>query len=188
LILATAGHHTTSSSIAGGVWAPSERPDEFAKLLSDRGLIRGLVEEAVRWTTPVQHFMRTAARDTEMHGRRIATGDWLMLRYLSGSRDEAVFDSPDRFRLDRRTGAAVSFGQGVHICLGQHLARLAMRIFFEGMLARRRHGACRRAKALRIGLCWGPDLCPRALQDLHTVIDAGHQGKLDDAGGISGSA
>jgi cytochrome P450 len=80
LILATAGHHTTSSSIAGGVWAPSERRDEFAKSLSDRGLIRGLVEEAVRWTTPVQHFMRTAARDTEMHGRRIAAGDWLMLR------------------------------------------------------------------------------------------------------------
>jgi len=135
LILATAGHHTTSSSISGGVWALSQRPEVFDKVALDRSLVPGLVEEAVRWTTPVQHFMRTATRETELNGRRIAAGDWLMLSYLSGSRDEQVFDSPDQFRVDRRTGHTASFGHGVHVCLGQHLARLEMRIFFEEMLA-----------------------------------------------------
>ena len=136
LILATAGHHTTSSSIAGGVWALCQRPDQFAKVQSDRSLIANLVEEAARWTAPVQHFMRTATRETDLHGRRIAAGDWLLLSYLSGCRDEAVFDGPDEFRVDRRIGAAVTFGHGVHVCLGQHLARLEMRIFFEEMLDR----------------------------------------------------
>jgi cytochrome P450 len=136
LILATAGHHTTSSSIAGGVWALCRQPDEFKKVASDLNLVPNLVEEAVRWTTPVQHFMRTAARETELCGRRIAAGDWLMLCYLSGSRDETVFDRPDQFCVDRTSGAAVAFGHGVHVCLGQHLARLEMRIFFEEMLAR----------------------------------------------------
>jgi cytochrome P450 len=135
LILATAGHHTTSSSIAGGVWGLCQHPHEFKKAASDRGLIPGLVEEAVRWTTPVQHFMRTAVQDTEVGGRRIVAGDWLMLCYLSGSRDEAVFDEPDRFRIDRGSAAHVSFGHGVHVCLGQHLARFEMRIFFEEMLS-----------------------------------------------------
>lgn len=136
LILATAGHHTTSSSIAGGVWGLCQQPDEFKKVIKDTSLIPGLVEEAVRWTTPVQHFMRTAVRETELNGRRIAAGDWLMLCYLSGNRDEAVFDSPEQFRVGRTTGAPVAFGHGVHICLGQHLARFEMRIFFEEMLAR----------------------------------------------------
>jgi hypothetical protein len=136
LILATAGHHTTSSSIAGGVWGLCQQPDEFKKVAGNASLIPNLVEEAVRWTTPVQHFMRTAARETELNGRRIAAGDWLMLCYLSGSRDEAVFDSPEQFRVDRIARVPVSFGHGVHVCLGQHLARLEMRIFFEEMLAR----------------------------------------------------
>lgn len=135
LILATAGHHTTSSSIAGGVWGLCREPREFKKVASDRSLMPTLVEEAVRWTTPVQHFMRTATRDVEIGGRGIAAGDWLMLCYLSGSRDEAAFDEPDRFRVDRKPGAQVSFGHGVHGCLGQHLARFEMRIFFEEMVS-----------------------------------------------------
>jgi cytochrome P450 len=138
LILATAGHHTTSSAIAGGVWALCERPEEFRKVADDRGLVPGLVEEAVRWTTPVQHFMRTAVRDAEINGCTIAAGDWLMLNYLSASRDETVFDNADEFRVDRRAAAA-SFGHGVHVCLGQHLARAEMRIFFEEMLTRIGH-------------------------------------------------
>lgn len=136
LILATAGHHTTSSSIAGGVWGLCQQPDEYRKVVSDRSLVSNLVEEAVRWTTPVQHFMRTAARETELNGQCIAAGDWLMLCYLSGSRDETVFDYPDRFCVDRSSEAAIAFGHGVHICLGRHLARFEMRIFFEEMLAR----------------------------------------------------
>lgn len=139
LILATAGHHTTSSSLAGGVWGLCQQPDQFRKVASDRSLIPDLVEEAVRWTTPVQHFMRTATKDTELNGRRIVAGEWLMLCYLSGSRDESVFADPDRFRVDRPSSAPVSFGHGVHVCLGQHLARFEMRIFFEEMLARISH-------------------------------------------------
>jgi cytochrome P450 len=81
-------------------------------------------------------MMRAASEDTVMHGRRIAKGDWLMLCYLSGNRDERAFDQPDQFRVDRDSGRNLAFGYGAHACLGQHLARLEMRIFFEELLAR----------------------------------------------------
>ena len=90
----------------------------------------------MRWTTPVHHVMRTATADVELRGRQIASGDWLMLSYLSANRDEEAFDEPDRFRLGRNTSRSALFGQGVHACLGQHLARLEMRIFFEELLGR----------------------------------------------------
>ena len=80
--------------------------------------------------------MRTATADVELRGRRIARGDWLMLCFLSANRDEEAFDQPNRFRLDRDTSGNALFGQGVHTCLGQHLARLEMRIFFEELLSR----------------------------------------------------
>jgi cytochrome P450 len=136
LILATAGHDTTSSSTSGGIWALCENPNEFRKIKDDPGLIPNLVEESVRWTTPVQHFMRTATANTELRGRRIAKGDWLMLCYLSGNRDEEAFEYPDRFQVDRNLLRNVAFGYGAHACLGQHLARLEMRIFFEELFAR----------------------------------------------------
>jgi cytochrome P450 len=136
VIIATAGHDTTSSSISGAVWALCENMDELRKIKADVSLVPKLVEEAVRWTTPVQHFMRTAAADTELRGRRIGKGDWLMLCYLSGNRDEEVFEQPDRFRVDRGSSPNVAFGHGVHVCLGQYLARLEMRIFFDELFAR----------------------------------------------------
>jgi cytochrome P450 len=136
VILAAAGHDTTSSSISGGVWALCENIDEFRKVKANPDLIPNLIEEAVRWTTPVQHLMRTATADTELGGQRISKGDWLMLCYLSANRDEDVFDEPDRFRVDRDIERAITFGHGVHICLGQHLARVEMRIFFEELLPR----------------------------------------------------
>src|SRR5215467_10798429 len=97
---------------------------------------RSFPEEAVRYTSPVAHFMRTAAADTQIRGRRIARGDRLMLCYPSGNCDEEVFDEPDRFRVDRDATRHVAFGHGAHVCLGQHLARLEMRIFFEELLPR----------------------------------------------------
>jgi cytochrome P450 len=136
VIVAAAGHDTTSSSISGGLWALCENPDAFRKLKADTGLIPYFVDEAIRWTTPVHHVMRTATADVDLGGRRIAHGDWLMLCFLSANRDEEVFDQPNRFRLDRNTSGKVLFGQGVHVCLGQHLARLEMRIFFEELLSR----------------------------------------------------
>ncbi len=135
-IIAAAGHDTTSSSTAGALWALCENPGEFAKLKQDPGLIPGLVEEAVRWTTPVKHFMRSATADTELHGRQIAKGDWLMLCYLSGNRDEEVFEAPDEFRVDRDPNPHVGFGYGPHLCLGQHMAKMEMRILFEELLPR----------------------------------------------------
>jgi cytochrome P450 len=135
LFLATAGHDTTSSSTSGAIWALCENRDEFCKVKADRGLISKLIEESVRWTTPVQHFMRTATADTELRGRRIAKGDWLMLCYLSGNRDEESFERPDCFLVERNS-RNVSFGHGTHVCLGQHLARFEMGIFFEELFQR----------------------------------------------------
>ena len=161
IILATAGHDTTSSSISGALWALCENPGEFRKLKDDPGFVPNLVEEAVRWTTPVQHFMRTAVAETELRGRKIAGGDWLMLCYLSGNRDEDAFEQPDRFRADRRPSPHVAFGHGVHVCLGQHLARLEMRVFFEDLLPRLRRielaGEPRRSASVFVG---GPKTLP----------------------------
>jgi cytochrome P450 len=80
--------------------------------------------------------MRTATADTELRGRRISEGDWLMLCYASANRDEDVFDDPFAFRADRRPNKHLAFGYGGHVCLGQHLAKLEMRILFEELLAR----------------------------------------------------
>jgi cytochrome P450 len=134
VIVATAGHDTTSSSTAGAVWALAEDPAEFQKVKTNPSLIPGLVDEAVRWTTPVKHFMRSATADTELRGRRIAKDDWLMLCYASGNRDEEVFEDPFVFRADRNPNKLVSFGYGAHLCLGQHLAKMEMRILFEELL------------------------------------------------------
>jgi cytochrome P450 len=136
ILIATAGHDTTSSSTSGAIWALCEHPSEFRKVKADRSLVPNLVEEAVRYTTPAAHFMRTATADTQMRGRTIAKGDRLMLCYLSGNRDEEVFHEPDLFRVDRDATRQVTFGYGAHVCLGQHLARLEMRIFFEELLER----------------------------------------------------
>jgi cytochrome P450 len=106
-------------------------------------------------------MMRAASEDTTMHGRRIAKGDWLMLCYLSGNRDERTFDQPDRFRVDRDLGRNLAFGYGAHACLGQHLARLEMRIFFEELFARLAWieiaGAPRRMASIFLG---GPKTLP----------------------------
>ncbi|MHC2466396.1 cytochrome P450 [Bradyrhizobium embrapense] len=134
MIVATAGHDTTSSSTAGAIWALARDPAEFAKVKANPELIPGLVDEAIRWMTPVKHFMRSATADTELGGREIAKGDWLMLCYASGNRDEEVFEDPDRFRSDRKPNRHVAFGYGAHLCLGQYLAKLEMRILFEELL------------------------------------------------------
>jgi hypothetical protein len=136
LIIATAGHDTTSSSTAGALWALAERPDQLAKVKADPSLIAGLVDESIRWTTPVRHFMRSSAFDTELRGVKIREGDWLMLCYPSGNRDEEVFEDPFEFRVDRSPNRHLAFGYGAHLCLGQHLAKMEMRILWEELLPR----------------------------------------------------
>jgi cytochrome P450 len=136
IIVAAAGHDTTSSSTAGAMWALAERPGEFAKLKADPSLIPGLVDESIRWTTPVKTFMRTATADTEFAGRQLKKNDWIMLCYASGNRDESVFEDPDAFRVDRKPNRHLAFGYGAHLCLGQHLAKMEMRILWEEMIPR----------------------------------------------------
>jgi cytochrome P450 len=136
IIVATAGHDTTSSSTAGAIWGLAENPGELAKLHADPGLIPGLVDESIRWITPVKTFMRTAMDDTEIGGRKLSKGDWLMLAYASGNRDEAVFDDPNAFRVDRSPNKHLAFGYGAHLCLGQHLAKMEMRILWEELIPR----------------------------------------------------
>ena len=136
IIVATAGHDTTSSTLAGGLWALAERPQQFAAIKANPDLIGGLIDESIRWVTPVKHFMRTATADAELAGRKIAKGDWLYLAYPSGNRDEAVFEDPFSFRVERSPNKHVAFGYGAHVCLGQHLARMEMRILWEELFAR----------------------------------------------------
>lgn len=127
----TAGHDTTSSSTSAGVWALAERPDLFGRIRADRSLIPALVTESIRWASPIYHFMRTATQDYEMRGQTIKAGDWLFLSYPSGNQDEDIFPDPEEFSIDRSPNNHISFGHGAHVCIGQHLAKLEMRIFFE---------------------------------------------------------
>lgn len=136
VLIATAGHDTTSASTAGGIWALAQRPDLLALLQSEPQRIAALVDEAIRWVTPVKHFMRTAKADCEIRGVKIKAGDWLLLSYMSGDRDEEVFEDPFAFRIDRASNKHVAFGFGSHVCLGQHLAKLEMRTFFAELLPR----------------------------------------------------
>jgi cytochrome P450 len=136
VIVATAGHDTTSSTTAGAMWALCENPDQFAYVKQDLARVPSFIDEAIRWATPVKTFMRSATADTEVGGQAITKGDWLMLCYASGNRDEAVFDEPGRFRADRKPNKQLAFGYGAHLCLGQHLAKMEMRILYEELLPR----------------------------------------------------
>lgn len=137
LIVAAAGHDTTSSAISGGMLALIENPAELARLRADPSLIANAVDEFVRWTTPVKHFFRTALSDCEVGGRAIRAGQALMMCYPSANRDEAVFAEPFAFRVDRPDARKhLAFGYGPHLCLGNALAKLEMRILFTELLAR----------------------------------------------------
>lgn len=136
IIVATAGHDTTSNTLAGGLWALAENPAEFAKLKADPALIPGHVDESVRWETPIKHFMRCATQDAEIAGREVKAGDWLMMCYQSANRDAAVFDEPFRFQIERKPNRHLAFGYGPHLCLGQHLGRMEMRLLWEELLPR----------------------------------------------------
>jgi cytochrome P450 len=137
VLLATAGNETTRHTISHGVLALNEHPDQLARLRADPSLSRSAAEEILRWATPVHHFRRTAATDTELAGKTIRAGDKVTTWFVSGNRDEDVFEEPDRFDIARHPNPHMTFGPGgVHHCLGAHLARLEVRIVFEEILAR----------------------------------------------------
>jgi cytochrome P450 len=136
LIIATAGHDTTSSTTSIGMWALATQPGLLKRLQADLSLIPTFVDECIRWASPIKTFMRSAAEDVEISGRQIKKGDWLMLCYASGNRDADAFENPDIFDIDRKPNKHVAFGFGPHVCLGQHLAKMEIRILFEELLPR----------------------------------------------------
>jgi len=136
IIVATAGHDTTSSTASGGLLQLIKNPDQMAKLKGDPSLMPNAVEEMIRWVTPVKHFMRTAMQDFDLRGKTIKEGDGLCLFYWSGNRDEEAFEDPYAFRVDRDVKKQVAFGHGVHLCLGMHLARMEIRALFNELLPR----------------------------------------------------
>ncbi len=138
-ITATAGHDTTSYAITSGMLAFLENPDELAKLRTDPALMPLAVEEILRWTTPVKHFCRTAVNDCVVAGKAIKAGDLLLLSFPSGSFDDAIYEDPFTFRIDRRPNRHLAFGTGPHVCLGQYLARFELASFFRELLDKVEH-------------------------------------------------
>jgi cytochrome P450 len=136
-IVATAGHDTTSSSLAGGLEALIRHPEQLRMLCDDPRRIDNAVEEIIRWVTPVRHFMRWPQEDTIVGGVPIRKGERLLLSYLSANHDETVFPDPFRFDVERRNASDhLAFGIGVHFCLGAHLARMELRAFLRELLPR----------------------------------------------------
>jgi cytochrome P450 len=136
VIVASAGHDTTSAGTAGGLLALLQNPGELARLQKDPSLMGTAVEEMIRWVVPVKEFMRTAQADTEVRGVPIAKGEAVLLSYVSANRDEDVFDEPFRFDVGRDPNKHLSFGHGVHFCLGAALARMEINSLFTELVPR----------------------------------------------------
>ncbi|GAA2429472.1 cytochrome P450 [Actinomadura vinacea] len=136
VIIATAGHDTTSSTISGGLRALIDNPDQLRRLRDEPELMPLAVDEMIRWVSPVKEFMRTATRDYELRDVKIRAGESVLLSYPSANRDEEVFDDPFRFDVGRDPNRHLAFGFGVHYCLGAALARIETRAFFEELLPR----------------------------------------------------
>ena len=136
VIIATAGHDTTSSSTAGGMLALLQHPEELQKVINNPDLMPLMVDEAIRWTSPVKHFMRYPERSYELRGKTIEAGSAVMLLYPSGNRDEEVFDRPQSFLADRRPNRHLAFGHGAHHCLGNLLAKMEIRFLYEAIFNR----------------------------------------------------
>ena len=136
ILIATAGHDTTSSTTGGGMHALAQHPEQYAMLRADPSLLPKAIDEMLRWVTPVTHFFRTAVEDVVVGGQEIKAGESLLMCYPSANRDEAVFSDPFRFDITRSPNPHLAFGYGPHLCLGQHLAKLEIRVFFEEFLKR----------------------------------------------------
>jgi len=135
-LLSVAGNETLRNAIPGGMLSLLEHPDQLARLRADRALLPAAVDEMLRWVTPVTQFRRTATRDTELAGQRIAAGDKVVVYYASANRDDAVFAEPDVFDVGRTPNDHLTFGVGPHFCLGTGLARLQMTALFGELLDR----------------------------------------------------
>lgn len=134
--LLAAGFETSRNIMSGGVLALIQHPDQEKLLRADPNLLQGAVDEMVRWTTPATGLLRVATADTELGGQAIAAHDWLVMFLDSANMDEAVFSRPDRFDIRRRPNPYLSFGHGIHNCIGRMLALLEARVMIRTMIAR----------------------------------------------------
>jgi len=136
-LLIVGGNDTTRNSMTGGLMALNEHPGEYQKLRGDPSLIPGMVSEIIRYVTPVIHMRRTAKEDAELGGKTIKKGDKVVIWYISGNRDPEAIEDPDNFIIDRaRPRQHLSFGFGIHRCVGNRLAELQLRILWEELLPR----------------------------------------------------